>query len=325
LIAVLGSAPLSAAQKAISSPDLVNNIVWKNRSFFYSVVNGASTLCASNNATATGCTQLPDQATTGQCVTGAAYWDLGVLGDIDSAHAVPSTVLNISAASQSGGNGNSATSQKTVTVTTSAPHGLPNGTAGVRISGVTGTAAATYNGTFTVTRVNNTRFSYQPNNNLTTNNSFGNGRNATVNFTTATATMPSLALSPTYSVLTDITGYTGTGNKSADPNLADFYCNGSRVTPEFPAVINPPSVKNLQVSATVDEGNNYVNLRYGPLYLSKPADSTGGAYIPFGDYHIQLGSPAINAGATVLGVTRDFDGNPRPIGPAYDIGADEKQ
>ena len=40
------------------------------------------------------------------------------------------------------------------------------------------------------------------------------------------------------------------------------------------------------------------------------------------DYHLQAGSPAIDAGATVA-VTDDFDGNPRPQGQAYDIGAFE--
>ena len=216
------SAQLIAARGSvskISNPALINNIIWKNRSFFYTVINGVATLCPSNDASGS-CTPLPDQATTGECVSGAAYWDLGVLGDSAAQPAVQGS-----------------------------------------------------------------------------------------------------SLAPTYSVIT--AGYAGNNNSNSDPLLADFYCNGSRVTPEFPNAINPPSVKNLQVAATVDEGNNYVSLRYGPLYLSKPTNSTGSVYTPFGNYHIPAVSPAVDAGATVASVTHDFDGDTRPLGVAYDIGADE--
>jgi predicted outer membrane repeat protein len=41
-----------------------------------------------------------------------------------------------------------------------------------------------------------------------------------------------------------------------------------------------------------------------------------------GDYHLTEASPARNTG-TNAGITTDFDGNPRPIGGAYDMGYDE--
>jgi len=142
------------------------------------------------------------------------------------------------------------------------------------------------------------------------------------------ATTHPISLSPSYSILT--AGYPGSNNSNVDPSLADLYCNGSRVTPEFAGVINPPSVKNLQVAPTLDEGNNYVNLRYGPLYLGKPiVDATTGAvtYQQFGDYHLMSTSAAINAGTNDTAVTtHDFDGQARPAPrgqPRYDVGADE--
>jgi len=43
-----------------------------------------------------------------------------------------------------------------------------------------------------------------------------------------------------------------------------------------------------------------------------------------GDYHLQAGSPAIDAGYDLTGmVTDDYEGNPRPQGAGYDIGAYE--
>jgi hypothetical protein len=39
-------------------------------------------------------------------------------------------------------------------------------------------------------------------------------------------------------------------------------------------------------------------------------------------YHLLAGSPAIDAGVNA-GVMTDIDGDPRPVGPGYDIGADE--
>jgi hypothetical protein len=53
-------------------------------------------------------------------------------------------------------------------------------------------------------------------------------------------------------------------------------------------------------------------LNTDPLFVS-PATN---------DYHLQAGSPAIDTGTSVM-VPIDFDGNPRPIGPAFDVGAYE--
>ncbi len=209
----------------IANPTLENNIVWHNRSFYYKVVAGQGALCSSNDSIS-GCNQLPEQSTTGQCTGNPAYWDLGVLGNINA---------------------------------------TPNANANLR-------------------------------------------------------------LNPVYSVLSNTTGYGSnatTHNSSGDPQLLGLYCNGSRVTPEFAAVINPPSIKAMQAVATVDEGNNYVNVRYGPLSLVKPTNSAGSGYAAFGDYHIANTSPARNTASSAGAPNHDVDAQNRPQGGAFDIGADE--
>jgi len=42
-----------------------------------------------------------------------------------------------------------------------------------------------------------------------------------------------------------------------------------------------------------------------------------------GDFHLTLGSPCIDTGTSVGAPLFDFEGDPRPLGDGYDIGADE--
>ncbi len=202
---------------AISQPTaLSNNILWQNRSFFYS---GNGQLCVGNSRAAAapgaGCTVLPDQTATGQCPSGARYWDLGVLAD-------------------------------------------------------------------------------------------------------ASVNPGARRLNPTFSVITSSTGYPGAGLRTTSPGLVAQYCNGSRAVVELGTVVNPPAVLNLQVAATVDEGNNYVNMRFGPLFVEHP---TSKALV--GNYHLGAGASAINTGTASGAPNHDFDNQTRPSGGGYDIGADE--
>ena len=75
-------------------------------------------------------------------------------------------------------------------------------------------------------------------------------------------------------------------------------------------VYGSPSGIVGSIGGSLTETNNLMNVN--PL-LTAPATN---------DYHLQSGSPAIDAGAAVS-VTEDFDGNPRPLGAAFDIGAYE--
>jgi hypothetical protein len=133
------------------------------------------------------------------------------------------------------------------------------------------------------------------------------------------ATPGTVRLNPTYSILTSTGGYPGQGNQATSPGLVNQFCNGSRMLPELGSVINPPTAFNLQVAATVDEGNNYVNLRYGPLFVENPSSK-----VTVGDYHIvNTASAAYNRGTASSAPNHDFDGQPRPAAGLFDVGADE--
>jgi len=145
-----------------------------------------------------------------------------------------------------------------------------------------------------------------------------------------------VALAPTYSVLST-PGYGVPGNWRADPAFVTSYCNGARANPAF--IFEPgqpfltPAAQNLTAGATLDEAGNFVDVRFGPLYLFDP--TTTSATSPgtvIGDYHLSgTGSSAYNHGGTIVGhgatLTRDIDGDVRPRvggnGGGVDIGADE--
>jgi hypothetical protein len=48
-------------------------------------------------------------------------------------------------------------------------------------------------------------------------------------------------------------------------------------------------------------------------------------FVGGGDYHLTAGSPCIDTGTSVGAPTSDLDGNPRPYGAGYDMGAYEYQ
>lgn len=87
----------------------------------------------------------------------------------------------------------------------------------------------------------------------------------------------------------------------------------------------PYAAFTLTPAATVDEGNNWINMLYGPLSLSNPTIASGGTGygVPLGNYSIASGSPAINVATPTGAPNHDFFGTLRPQGGAFDIGAVE--
>ncbi|MGC1451125.1 MAG: choice-of-anchor D domain-containing protein [Candidatus Sulfotelmatobacter sp.] len=137
-----------------------------------------------------------------------------------------------------------------------------------------------------------------------------------------------VTLAPIYSVITSLgstTDYSATGlhNTASSPNFASQYCDGSRTPPEFGASgwAVPPGIAdatvpnpyfNLAPVATVDEGNNWINMRWGPLSLLNPVTNT-----QIGNYSLTTGSPIIDLIPTSeanfsLVPRTDFFGNSRP-------------
>jgi hypothetical protein len=66
----------------------------------------------------------------------------------------------------------------------------------------------------------------------------------------------------------------------------------------------PTPVFSLTPSATVDEGNNWINMRWGPLALTNPsvkgADGNWGAGAMLANYALSAGSPAIDTGSATF-------------------------
>ena len=146
-------------------------------------------------------------------------------------------------------------------------------------------------------------------------------------------TLPGSCLTPNYSILTDPleTGAcAGVNNLSADPVFVKEYVNGNKSS-----IQQPEQTTTISIQPALDEGGNFIDVRFGPLSESCLAGD-GVTWVPCGDYHIQASpvlSPAANAGGYVRPLTdmgldgllaTDYDGEPRPVG-VPDMGADELQ
>ncbi|HWX93931.1 MAG TPA: hypothetical protein VNY29_14985 [Terriglobales bacterium] len=139
-------------------------------------------------------------------------------------------------------------------------------------------------------------------------------------------------LNPMYSMLSSGTGYSGTNSTTTAPPVVHQYCNGSRVPPECTAAngcggpkgfgvppgiadaVTPNPVFSLSPAATVDEGNNWINVSWGPLGLTNPAvQPTGGNWgggPALANYNLTAAIDTVPA--TQPHPSTDFYGNSRP-------------
>ena len=161
-------------------------------------------------------------------------------------------------------------------------------------------------------------------------------------------------LAPIYSVLTNNTATlsevgAGSNNLLAPSTLVgSIYCDGARVPVEastslalkYPGWQVPPGTNEsnglpatpftLNAAATVDEGNNWVNLRWGPLSTNVTNAAGTAAAFTF-DPSLVGTSPAVNyvllaSAAGNAAPSTDFYGNPRKVaGNPVDVGAIEYQ
>ena len=105
----------------------------------------------------------------------------------------------------------------------------------------------------------------------------------------------------------------------------EFGGTGYQVPPGIADSTVPNPVFNLTPAATVDEGNNWINISWGPLAMTHPVSGA-----TLGNYALASGSPAINyipsAAATYADApSNDFFGNLRKTNNAVDAGAVEFQ
>ena len=139
-------------------------------------------------------------------------------------------------------------------------------------------------------------------------------------------------LNPTNSILTDAsTHYTTGNNLASNPLVVSQYCNGARVPPENTGnplgYQVPPGISDAQVpnpifsltpAATVDEGNNWINIQWGPLSRTNAAimgpNGNYGSGPVLGDYDITAASPAIGTALASAAPPTDFYGQLRSKG-----------
>ena len=170
----------------------------------------------------------------------------------------------------------------------------------------------------------------------------GPANHAGSTFTRGTTTVLT-TLAPTYSVLTSLGsttdyGAAGLHNTASNPTFLSQYCDGSRVPPENggmgylvpPGIADatvPNPVFNLTPAATVDEGNNWINISWGPLSL---VNTSNGALNgkTLGDYGPSSTSSVINyipisAPTYAAAPSLDFYGVQRKTNNLVDAGAVE--
>ena len=103
-----------------------------------------------------------------------------------------------------------------------------------------------------------------------------------------------------------------------DPDVSLVLTNNLIYSHTYGIIVVPAST--VRAYNTLFYANDSDTSGSGEVYNTAPV--TGEDPLLNADYHLQEGSAAIDAGVDA-GVTTDIDGEPRPFGTSYDIGADE--
>ncbi|MFA5081991.1 MAG: hypothetical protein WC474_05545 [Hydrogenophilaceae bacterium] len=134
-------------------------------------------------------------------------------------------------------------------------------------------------------------------------------------------------LAPNNSVLTTLNAngcIYDASNGTSDPQfVAEYYNNGN----PGQTIQMPELTTSLATAAALDEGGNFIDVRFWPLTQYTVTDpSTGAQGALYGDYHIIDGSPAEQLGDPRIRITPDYDGDirPNPVDTNPDAGADER-
>lgn len=119
----------------------------------------------------------------------------------------------------------------------------------------------------------------------------------------------------------NIDAYLGNGNLNVDPLFVNGYSNGSRAS-----ITIPEATTTIVIQGAFDEGGNFIDMQVGPLTINA-VEQADLSVTPAPDYHIDTGSPALDAGTGVGGISglaSDMDDDGRPLLGGPDIGADER-
>ncbi|MHC4713423.1 MAG: putative Ig domain-containing protein [Planctomycetota bacterium] len=120
-----------------------------------------------------------------------------------------------------------------------------------------------------------------------------------------------------------------TGNKIKNNILYNAHATRGSIETYSSSVPGFESDYNVVVDRfSIDEGSSTITLSQWQSYgydLNSITATPSELFVDPGahDYHLKTGAPAIDAGTTLAEVTDDFDGNSRPQGDGYDIGAYE--
>ncbi|HEY3655539.1 MAG TPA: hypothetical protein VGL34_11260 [Steroidobacteraceae bacterium] len=282
----------------VGLPQISNDLFWQNRAFHVEIVDANGNTIPSGNSPPTGTglksnqnivALLPEftQTYTGQCMTPPAnqelYWDLGVRMDLlpnQNGHALVFNTATVGAGSYAPGMGGG--SGVTANLNDAGPIGLP----------------ASYS-------------IFSDSTNAANVNPVGSFGNVTPSKTPVIGQYCNGARIPPEQC--------AAGQGANDPGMCKGYFTPAGQS-ETVGVAPVFQFNGIAASATVDEGNNWINLTYGPLSLGRPPATGSGSTssaeptvasaavgIAQGAYSITADSAAVGAGNAAAPGTPNHD------------------